>query len=93
MWAIEELKKLGEVQPEILNKLLDEIWKNNPEIYKSVVISAYVDGKINLSKAAELIGVSRIELQKELVEKGIPIRALSKEDVVAEVEALRLWEK
>ena len=61
------------------------------ELYK--LINAYLDEKINLGKAAELLGVHRLELQKELREKGIPIRGLSKEDVIAEVEAIREWRK
>jgi predicted HTH domain antitoxin len=35
--------------------------------------------------------VHRLELQKELREKGVPIRGLSKKDVIAEVEAIREW--
>jgi predicted HTH domain antitoxin len=49
--------------------------------------------KINLGKAAELLGVHRLELQNELREKGVPIRGLSKEDVIAEAEAIREWRK
>jgi len=93
IWAIDELKKLSEIQPELISKLLDEIWKKNPEIHRSVIIGAYVDGKISLSKAAESLGITRIELLKELLKKGIPVRTLSKEDVIAEVDALRLWKK
>ncbi|WXG39296.1 MAG: UPF0175 family protein [Candidatus Freyarchaeum deiterrae] len=92
-WMLDELKKIGEVQPEVINKLLSELRRSNPEVYKSIIIGAYVDGKINLSKAAELLGVTRIELQKELREKGVPIRASSKEDAMAEAEAAKLWEK
>ena len=91
-WAVEELKKLSEIQPEIVESALQRLWKEEPHIYKSIIISAYVDEKISLSKAAELLGITRIELEKEFKEKGIPLRLLSKKDVVAEVEALRAWE-
>lgn len=47
--------------------------------------------KINLSKAAEFLGISRLKLEKELKAKGIPIRHLSQEDIVAEVEAIKGW--
>ena len=90
-WAVEELKKLSEIQPEIVESALQRLWKEEPHIYKSIVISAYVDEKISLSKAAELLGITRIELEKEFKEKGIPVRALSRKDVVAEVEALKTW--
>ena len=49
-----------------------------------------MDRQISLSKAAELVGLTRIELQRQLVQEGIPIRTLSDEDIHAEVEALRL---
>ncbi|MGQ9723605.1 MAG: UPF0175 family protein [Candidatus Jordarchaeum sp.] len=65
------MKKIGEIQPEVINRLVSEIRRDSPEVYKSLVIGAYVDGKINLSKAAELLGVARIELQRELKEKGL----------------------
>lgn len=90
-WAVEELKKLSEIQPEIVETALEQISKAKPEIYRSIVIGAYIDEKISLSKAAELIGITRIELEKEFREKGIPIRSLSEKDVVAEVEALKTW--
>nr|MDO8082670.1 UPF0175 family protein [Candidatus Freyarchaeota archaeon] len=93
MWVLDELKKIGEVQPEVINRLISEIRRSSPEIYKSLVIGAYVDGKINLSKTAELLGVTRIELQRELKEKGVPIRGPSKEDVMAEAEAAKQWEE
>jgi predicted HTH domain antitoxin len=53
------------------------------------IITDYLDGEISLSKAAELLGMTRIELQRKLKEQGIPIRSLSIDDVFAEVEALR----
>jgi predicted HTH domain antitoxin len=42
-----------------------------------VIIADYLDGKISLSKAAELLGMTRIELQRKLKEQGIPIRSPS----------------
>lgn len=90
-WAVEELKKLSEFQPEIVENALEYISKVKPEIYRSIVIGAYIDEKISLSKAAELLGVTRIELEKEFREKGIPIRSLLRKYVVAEVEALKTW--
>ena len=53
------------------------------------IITHYFDGEISLSKAAELLGMARIELQRKLKEQGIHIRSLSIDDVFAEVEALR----
>ena len=52
------------------------------------MISAYLDRKISLGKAAELLGMTREELIEEFHKRGIPIRKLSREDVIAEVEVL-----
>jgi len=90
-WEVEELHKLSKIQPDVVSGALKELWKRNPDIYKSVVINAYLDEKINLGKAAELLEVDRMELQKELRTRGIPIRFLSKEDVIAETEAVKEW--
>jgi len=90
-WEVEELHKLSKIQPDIVDGALKELWQRNPDLYKSVVINAYLDEKINIGKAAELIGIDRLGLQKELRAKGIPIRHLSREDVIAEAEALKEW--
>jgi len=90
-WEVEELHKLSKIQPDMVDAALKELWQKNPALYKSVVINAYLDEKINLGKAAELLGVDRLELQRELKAKGIPIRSPSREDVIAEVEAIKEW--
>ena len=81
-WEVEELCKLGKIQPEMLEAAFKELWQRKPALYKSVIINAYLDEKINLGKAAELLGMHRLELQRELREKGVPIRVLSEEDVI-----------
>jgi len=112
IWELESLQKVSQICPEMVESAMTELWKIEPELRKTVVINAYIDEKINLSKASELLSVSRFELEKELREKGIPevlgvalakdllithrqrktlrlFRSLSKEDVIAEVEAIR----
>ncbi|MBI5192281.1 MAG: UPF0175 family protein [Nitrospirae bacterium] len=91
LWEVEELKKLSEIQPDIIEDALKDLWERRPALHKSVVINAYIDGKINLGKAAELLAISRIELELELKGKGIPVRHLTAEDVAAEVEAIKEW--
>ncbi len=88
-WIIQGLQKLGEIKPESLEKIFQDIKEKRPEIFRSLVLIAYIDGKISLSKAAELLGLTRIELQRELREQGITIRTISEDDVAAEVEMLR----
>lgn len=91
LWEVEELIKLSEIQPEMVEDALKDLWEKKPSLHKSVVINAYLDSKISLAKASDILDVSRVELEKELREKGIPIRHLSREDVNAEVEAIKGW--
>jgi len=91
LWEVEELKKVSEVQPELVEDALKKLWENKPELYRAVVVNAYLDEKVSLGKAAELLGMPRMLLEKEFVEKGIPIRRLSAEDVAAEAEAVKRW--
>ena len=74
--------------PKRLDDLLRNL-KNDRELFEEIVISAYVEGLISLSKASELLEITRDEMVEILKKKGIPIRILSKEDVLAEVEAIR----
>jgi hypothetical protein len=46
-WEIEELRKLGKIQPEILEVALKDLWQRKPALYKSVILNAYLNEKIN----------------------------------------------
>ncbi len=61
------------------------------EMESNVVVNAYLDGRISLAKAAEELCVTRHEFEQELRKRGIPIRQLTKEDVVVEVHAIARW--
>ena len=88
-WIIQGLQRLSEIKPDALQKIIGDIKNQRPEIFRSLIIIAYIDGKISLSKASELLGLTRIELETEFKARGIPIRLLSEDDVTAEVEMLR----
>jgi predicted HTH domain antitoxin len=88
-WMIQGLQKLGEIRPEALKSVLGDIKNQRPEIFRSLVIIAYIDGTISLSKAAELLGLTGRELERDLRGRGISIRFTSHEDVASEVEMLR----
>ena len=90
-WEIEELVKVSELKPEIVKKALNTIWAENPQLKRMVVINAYLDEKINLSKAAEELGLNRLELEEQLKAEGIPVRRLSEDDIRAEAEAVKRW--
>ena len=81
---ISEFEKIAALNPDRIITLL----KKDKELFWEIIVSAYLDKKINLGKAAELLGITREELIKEFHKRGTPIRKLSKEDVIAEVEAL-----
>ncbi len=91
LWEVEELQKISNFQPELVSQALGNLWKSYPELYKDVVLNAYLDEKINLSKAAELLLITRNELSQELRVKGVPQRNLSKIDVNTEVESIQEW--
>jgi predicted HTH domain antitoxin len=90
-WEIESLQKIHTVDASVITKALMQLWKLNPDLHTIVVVNAYIDGKISLAKAAETLGLTRIEFERELRKRGIPVRTLSPEDVQAEVQAIISW--
>ena len=89
--ALEELGRLGEIEPEIVDLAIQRLWHEFPDLYRKIVTNAYLDEKINLGKAAELLSVTRAELEQEFTKKGVPVRRLSMDDLHAEVDAIRQW--
>lgn len=92
LWEIEELKKISQTKPEAVKYALNKLFNDNPAIKRAVVVNAYLDKKINLSKAAEELGLHRLELEKQFELEGIPIRRISDEDLKAEAVAVKKWE-
>lgn len=92
LWEIEELNKISESRPEEIKHALAKFLDENPGIKRSVVINAYLDKKINLSKAAEELGLHPLELERQFKTEGIPIRRISKDDLIAEAQAVKKWE-
>jgi len=85
---VKGIENVIKANPKRLDDLLRNL-KNDKELFEEIVISAYVEGLVSLSKASELLEITRDEMVEILKKKGIPIRMLSKEDVMAEVEAVR----
>ena len=90
--ALEQLAKLSKFEAKKFETALHKMWQLEPELYRSVVISAYLDGQINLGKAAKLLGKHRLELQEEFIQQGIPLRIgpATVEEAKAEVESFRI---
>lgn len=70
------LKAISSVRPGIITDALKELWKIRPELYKMVVIGAYLDERISLTKAAENLGITRMEFEKDLRESGTRLQKL-----------------
>ena len=92
LWKLEELNKISQSKPEDVEYAMDKLFNDNPDIKRVVVVNAYLDKKINFSKAAEELGLHRLELERQFESEGIPIRRISDEDLKAEVKAVKKWE-
>lgn len=86
--SVKGIENVIKANPKRLDYLLRDLMKDR-ELFEEIVISAYVEGLISLSKASELLEITREEMMNILKKRGIPIRMLSKEDMMAEVEAVR----
>ncbi|MBI5301105.1 MAG: UPF0175 family protein [Chloroflexi bacterium] len=92
-WALTELVKLQQRQPDLVQSALEKTLRENGDLQWSLVVNAYLDEIINLGRAAELLGMHRLELQERFIELGIPLRigAATLEEARAEVAAIRKW--
>lgn len=92
-WWVRELPRLTSERPDLLQRLVHGLLENDTELRWSVVIQAYQERRINLGKAAELLGVPELVLRERFVELGIPLRIgpVNLDEARAEVEAVRAW--
>jgi predicted HTH domain antitoxin len=92
-WELDQLFKLRERQPHLLESVVKRLVQENEDIRWSVVVGAYEDRQINLGKAAELLGVTELELRRRFIDLGIPLRVGPADlaEARAEVEAVRAW--
>jgi predicted HTH domain antitoxin len=92
-WTLEQLLKLRRYQPEMVDQAIEEMLEQRADLRWSVVVGAYLDEEINLGKAAELLGMHRLELQARFMAKGIPLRFGPEtiEEARAEVAAIEAW--
>ena len=92
-WAYDQLNKVRQYRPELVDNAIEELLSRQAELWKLVVVGAYLDEQINLGKAAELLNMHRLELQAEFQQQGIPLRlgADTIEEAQAELAAIRQW--
>lgn len=92
-WQLNQVIKLSQQQPELLSRVFEDIFREHGDLWYAIVIGAYLDQEINLGRAAELLGLSRAELQKRFLMQGIPLR-LGPQDIAeahAELNAIESW--
>ena len=73
VWQIKQLGKLRETDPRMVDEAVDQLLTQEVELREKLVIGAYLDEDINLGKAAELLGVHRVELRRRFMNQGIPV--------------------
>ncbi len=92
-WLLEELMHIYRQHPERVQGALERALEGDEELRWAVVVRAYLEKRINLGKAAELLGMHELELRERFLALGIPLR-VGPADVAearAEVEAVRSW--
>jgi predicted HTH domain antitoxin len=94
-WPLRQLIKLQQRNPELVEAAVKDILEGHPDLRWSLVVSAYLDGDINLGKAAELLRMHRLQLEARFRELGIPLRLgpATLEEAEAEVAALEEWNR
>jgi hypothetical protein len=91
MWQLKQLERLHEVEPDVVDSVIMKLLEQDSGVRKKLVLGAYLDGDINFGKAAELFHVHPVELRKQFLAQGIPVRigVASKEEIVAEAIAAK----
>ncbi len=94
-WLPRQLTKMIRMRPDLVMPVPDRALREDEAFRWAMVVGAYLDEQINLGKAAELLGMHRLELEHQFSQKGIPIRIgpESPEEARADVEAWTAWTK
>jgi predicted HTH domain antitoxin len=92
-WLIEALPRLYRDHPDVVQAHLRNLLTEQPEVRWSLVVWLFQEGRINLGKAAELLGMHEIELRERFIKLGVPLRlgASGLAEGRAEVAAVRAW--
>jgi predicted HTH domain antitoxin len=92
-WQLNQVFKLSQQQPDLVAHAFEDLFREHGELWRAVVIGAYLDREINLGKAAELLGILRAELQQQFIEQGIPLRIGPEtvDEARAELDAIEAW--
>jgi len=65
-WQIDQLGRLGEINPNRLEELLQALWNRYPFLYEELAIGAVDRGSLSLDEAAVKLNVTSDTLQEKL---------------------------
>lgn len=92
-WIIQQIPRLYEERPDLLHPFLDSLLTDSEDLRWALVVQAYQEQRLNLGKAAELLGLHELELREQFIELGIPLRLgpADLDEALAEVRAAQAW--
>ncbi|HZX48903.1 MAG TPA: hypothetical protein VFF47_06785 [Nitrospirota bacterium] len=61
MWQLAQLEKLHEIEPDIVNNAIAELWEKETVLKEKMIIGEYLDEDINFGKIDELLGVHPVK--------------------------------
>ena len=73
VWVFQQLAKLHQEKPDLVDEAITQLFENNPELRWSLIISAYQDRQISLSQVAQLLDLHTLELRDRFIELGISL--------------------
>ena len=94
-WQMRQLVKLERSQPAVVRRALQRLFDEDELLRWSIVVGAYLDEEISLARAAAMLQLHPLELRRQFIVKGIPMR-LGPEDAAdaqAEIDAIRAWKQ
>ncbi|MGR3175566.1 MAG: hypothetical protein ACUZ8N_13335 [Candidatus Scalindua sp.] len=86
MWQLKQLERLYDIEPDAVDNAMEKFLDKEPILKEKLIIGAYIDGEINLSKTAELLRIHPLRLREKFLSKGIPVKIgiESREGIIAE---------
>jgi predicted HTH domain antitoxin len=94
-WRLRQLVKLEQFQPALVHSALEKLFAQDEALRWSLVVSAYLDEEISLSRAAGLLNLHPLELREQFIAKGVPLLLGPEDeaDAQAEIDAMRAWRR
>jgi len=75
----------------ISDEILEKIKMSDREARIEFACAVFDRQKLALWPAAQLAGLSRIEMEQELVKRGLPVYRIDEKYLAEEIESLNKW--